>query len=149
MLGCNAKEVKKEKIMPDWNYEFDYEVYLPTDFDEFESVEIEFRESLVAAYPLGQFITLEDIEAEEDERDQYHYEIVAEDDYSPRITMPYDLTWEKIQEGYYIPEASRTYFSEKGEELPFNVKGANRIKLYRIPAEMEVDVEEEELPIAS
>ena len=131
MLGCGgnkANEAKKELTLEhEFPYEYDYEFVFPTEFDNYTAEQISFKDKTVTAYSLDQFVVFDG------ERDEYDYEIVAEDDYSPRITMPYDLKWEKFKTGYFIPdEGRRTYFSEKGEELPFNVKNAHKVRLYKI-----------------
>jgi hypothetical protein len=152
MLGCEKSNPVKnddnndpalEAIEPELSDVYEFEIFFPTNFDNYEAEEIDYKENKVTAYKLGQFITVDDLRAEIDERNIYAYEIVAYDDYTPRVSMPVDLSWSQFQTGYYMPsEKNRTYFGEEADERPYNVKGANRVRAYR---KIDVIVPDEEV----
>src|SRR5690554_5644691 len=87
----------------------------------------------ITGYSLDQFVRQADVIAitdyeadpEEDFRDLYAYQIIAEDGWSPRNSSNagYDLPWNVYRSGYLVPDdQNRTWFEDA--EIP----GAFRVK---------------------
>ncbi len=106
-------------------------------------------------YSLDQFVSQEavreitDIEAdaEEDFRDLYAYQILADDGWSARNSSNagYDLDWNTFKSGYLVPaDQGRPWFNDTDIPGAFSVKNAHDIKLYR-----QVKLSHDDLPVNS
>lgn len=96
----------------------------------------------ILGYSLDQFITIDDAiqitnpadTENTDYRSLYAYEIVGADGWSPRgsVNAGYDLLWNTFKSGYIVPsDNKKTWFT--GDTVPraFNVKNADKIRVYR------------------
>jgi len=131
LVGCDKSNPVENKntipgIEPELAENYAFELYIPTDLEGYEFEEIEYKDDMVAAYPVEQFISLD---GKVDSRGLYAYEIVADDGYSSRGSGR-DIKWEEFRGGYYLPsEKNRTYYPEGTTK--WSVKGAEKFNLYR------------------
>lgn len=96
----------------------------------------------IYGYSMDQFVNQAEILAitdseadqEEDFRNLYAYQILAEDGFSPRNSSNagYDLDWDVFSQGYLVPDDEmRVWFSDPEIPGAFRVKNTNEIRLYR------------------
>ena len=95
----------------------------------YEMTQVEYEDEMVDAYGLDQFA---EVDRDFIHEIEYDYEIVADDDYSPRPGGNPELTWEQFQTGYLLPTKKfRTFFPSDDIDTAYNVKWAKDLNLYR------------------
>ncbi|MBW6516164.1 MAG: hypothetical protein K0B81_06070 [Candidatus Cloacimonetes bacterium] len=139
IISCSSSSPTENEFEEPQPPEFasipDFVFTFPGEYPEdiYTSEEVEYQEEMVIGYSLDQFVPI-DVGDEEniDLRPLYAYEIVGEDDFTPRMRLDQDLHWSLFSNGYLLPEKEhRTFISSSSELRPYNVKFAETINLYR------------------
>ncbi|MCD4828370.1 MAG: hypothetical protein K8R90_02930 [Candidatus Cloacimonetes bacterium] len=123
--GGNGPAAPVLSDTPDATFEF------PESLDGYTSEDVNYDDVTMQGYPLAQFFPIEQRDMEPTE---YHYQIVASDDWNPRNSSntTWDLDWATFETGYLLPDADgRTWFPSDDVASAYNVKYADYVNMYR------------------